>query len=119
MRTILWAAMALLSFTFIASAADVTGKWAAEITGGRGTQNVTISLQQSGGTVNGTVDGGRGATPIAEGKVDGDTITFTTTAAGRDGNPVKTTYTGKVSADHIDFSRDNGRGPVSFTAKKQ
>lgn len=109
----------MLSITFLASAADVSGKWTAEITGGRGTQNVTISLMQSGNAVSGTVDGGRGATQIADGKIDGDNITFTTTAAGRDGNPVKTTYTGKVSGDHIDFSRDNGRGPVTFTAKKQ
>ena len=27
-------------------------------------------------------------------------------------------HSGKVMGDHIDFTRDNGRGPVMFTAKK-
>jgi hypothetical protein len=120
MRTILLAFLATLSFTFIALAADATGKWTGEITTGRGPQPFNIELKQSGGTLTGAVVGGRGGDlAIADGKVDGDTITFTTTAAGRDGTPVKTTYTGKVSGDHIDFTRDNGRGPVTFTAKKQ
>jgi hypothetical protein len=120
MKTTLLAMLAMFCITFVASAADVTGKWAAEIPGrGGNTNTTTFTFQVSGGAVSGTVNGGRGDTMIADGKLDGDTLTFTTTAAGRDGTPVKTTYTGKVSADHIDFTRDNGRGPIMFTAKKQ
>jgi hypothetical protein len=120
MRTILLALLATLSFTFVAFAADASGKYTGEITTGRGPQPFNIELKQAGGALTGTITGGRGGDlAIADGKVDGDTISFTTTAAGRDGTPVKTTYTGKVSADHIDFTRDNGRGPVTFTAKKQ
>ena len=46
-------------------------------------------------------------------------LLFTTTAAGRDGTPNKQTYTGKVKGDSIHFTREGGRGPVTFTAKKQ
>jgi len=110
----------MLCITFAASAADASGKWSADIPGrGGNTTTTTFTFMVSGGTLTGTVNGGRGDTPIADGKVDGDTIIFTQTIAGRDGTPNKLTYTGKVSADHIDFSRDNGRGPVTFTAKKQ
>jgi hypothetical protein len=122
MRTILLAAMAIVSFTFVASAADATGTWSADIPGrGGNTTTTKFTFTVSGSTLSGTMDGGRGATPLTDGKVDGDTITFTQTIPGRDGGePFKITYTGKVSADHIDFSRDAGRGaPVTFTAKKQ
>ena len=59
---------------------------------------------------------------VGFGGFDGYTAQFQQLDHGcRDGGePFKITYTGKVSADHIDFSRDAGRGaPVTFTAKKQ
>ena len=41
----------------------------------------------------------------------GDTITFSRSTPGRDGGPPnKQTYTGKVGADTIEFTRDGGRG---------
>jgi hypothetical protein len=119
MKTTLLAVLALLCITFVASAADVTGKWTADVPGGRGPVATTFTFAVAGTALSGTVDGGRGATPIADGKVDGNTITFSTTVAGRDGTPNKQTYTGKVGTDSIDFTREGGRGPVTFTAKKQ
>ena len=112
----------MLAFTFIAFAADATGTWSADIPGrGGNTTTTKFTFMVSGTTLTGTMNGGRGDTPLTDGKVNGDTITFTQTIPGRDGGePFKITYTGKVSADHIDFSRDAGRGaPVAFTAKKQ
>lgn len=119
MRTTLLASLALLCITFVASAADATGKWVAEVPGRGGTpQTVTFNLKAAGSALTGTVTTQAGETPIADGKVDGDNISFTQTIQGR-GGEVKQNYTGKVSADAIEFSRDNGRGPVKFTAKKQ
>ena len=121
MKTTLLALVAMLSISFVALAADATGTWSADIPGrGGNTTTTKFTLSVSGSTLTGTIDNGRGAAPISEGKVDGDTITFTQKVAGRDGNEITISYTGKVSADHIDFSRDAGRGnPVTFTAKKQ
>src|SRR5580658_3539158 len=86
MKTTLLALLALLCFTFAASAADVTGHWSAEITTGRGPQAVTFNFSQSGTGLTGTVSGGQGGDiMIVDGKVDGDTITFSTSQPGRDG----------------------------------
>jgi hypothetical protein len=121
MKTTLLAMLALFCITFVASAADASGKWTAEVPGRNGNQTLTFNLTAAGGSLTGTITTARGDTPIAEGKVDGDTIMFVQEFPGRDGGPPnKQTYTGKVSADHIDFTRDGGRGaPIMFTAKKQ
>ncbi len=112
--------MALLCFTFAASAADVTGKWTGEITTGRGPQPFNIELKQAGNALTGAITGGRGGdVMIADGKVDGETITFSTSTPGRDGTPNVQKYTGKVNGTSIDFTREGGRGPVMFTVKKQ
>jgi hypothetical protein len=120
MKTTLLALMALLCFTFMAVAASVDGKWTAEIPGRNGgTQTTTFTFKATGSAVEGTVTTMRGDTPIADGKLDGDTLTFTITRPGRNGgDPTKVTYTGKVKGDSIDFSVDAGRGPQTYTAKK-
>lgn len=118
MRTTFLAIVALFCITFVASAADISGKWMADVPGGRGPVATTFLFTQSGNGLTGSVDAGRGANMIADGKVDGDTVTFSTTIAGRDGTPNKQTYTGKIKGDSIDFTREGGRGPVMFTAKK-
>jgi hypothetical protein len=108
----------MLAFTFIAFAADATGMCSLD-TGRGGTLRFTFRV--SGSTLAGTIEGEGGVTMLTDGKVNGDTITFTQTFPGRDGGEsFKVTYTGKVSADRIVFSRENRPGaPVTFTAKKQ
>jgi hypothetical protein len=118
MKTTILAVLALLCMTFVAFAADATGKWTGEVPGGRGPQPITLTLKASGSTLTGTITNQAGETPIADGKVDGDTISFTQTIQGRDGTPNKLTYTGKVGADSIEFTREGGRGPAMFTVKK-
>ena len=118
MKTTLLAILAMFCITFVASAADISGKWTADVPGGRGPVATTFVFMQSGSTLSGSIDAGRGANMIADGKVDGNTVTFSVTVAGRDGTPNKQTYTGKINGDSIDFTREGGRGPVMFTAKK-
>jgi hypothetical protein len=118
MRTTFLALMALLTFSFVAAAADVNGKYTAEIPGRNGTQTTTFTFKTNGSAVEGSITNARGDTPIAEGKVEGDSMTFTTTRAGRDGTPMKTTYNGKIKGDTIEFTVDAGRGPQTYTAKK-
>jgi hypothetical protein len=108
-------------------AADVTGKWTFQQEGRNGPQTVTLDLKSSGGMLTGTVAGGgrRGAdpTPISEGKIDGNSISFKT-AVEFNGNSIVTTYKGTVDGDSIklDVTRP-GRGggdptTTSVTAKK-
>jgi hypothetical protein len=119
MRTTFLALTALLTFSFVAAAADVNGKYTAEVPGRNGTQTNTFTFKTTGSSVEGTITTQRGDTPIAEGKIDGDTLTFSVSRPGRDGAVMKTVYTGKIKGDTIEFSVP-GRGgdPITYTAKK-
>ena len=118
MKRTLLALVALLCSSAAMFAADVTGKWTAEIAGrGGNTQTTTFTFKAAGAKLEGTVANARGENPIAEGKVDGDKISFVQ-IMNFNGNEMKMTYTGVVKGDSIEFTRDNGRGPATFTAKK-
>jgi hypothetical protein len=119
MKTTLLAIMAMLTFSFIASAADATGTWKGETPGRNGNQPITFTLKASGATLTGKVTTAQGDRDIEEGKVDGDNISFVITQPGRDGTPTKQNWTGKVGAESIEFTRQGGRGPVTITAKKE
>jgi hypothetical protein len=60
------------------------------------------------------VTGRQGERPISEGKVTGDTISFSV-----ESQRGKQTYTGTISGGEIKFKRSGGQGqPREFTAKK-
>lgn len=107
---------------FAAYAADVTGKWAAEAPGRGGQmQQITFNLKADGATLTGTVSGARGESDISDGKVDGDTISFSVVREFQ-GNSFKMNYTGKLAGDAIQFKmeREGGGGQArEFTAKRQ
>src|SRR6185295_284604 len=72
---------------------SVDGKWAGEAPGGRGPQQVTLTLKADGGKLTGSVAGGRGGEipieegTIANGMLKGDEIAFTRMAEGGQGQP--------------------------------
>ncbi len=110
----------LLAVSIVAIAADVTGKWVAQVPGREGqTRETTFTLKADGANLTGTISGRQGQeTPIADGKITADTLTFTVTME-RGGNTIKQTYTGKVVGDQIQFKREGGQGqPREFTAKR-
>lgn len=124
MRSTLIATFALMGVLAVgALAADVTGKYEAETQGRNGPQKVTFDLKADGNTLTGKVIRAQGESPITNGKIDGDTITFSVTMKRGD-NEFTTNYTGKVSGDSIDLTAEmagggGGRGPQKMTAKKQ
>jgi uncharacterized protein (DUF2147 family) len=115
--------MALLCFTLVAAAADATGKWAMEQPGRNGgpPRVTTFDLKASGNKLDGKVitmmQGAPVETPITDGKVEGDTVTFTV-VRNFNGNEMKTVYTGKVKDDAIDLSFEGRGGPQTAVAKK-
>jgi hypothetical protein len=118
MKRTLLALAALLCSSVALFAADVTGKWTAEIAGrGGNTQTTTFAFKADGAKLEGTITTPRGDNPISEGKVDGDKISFVQ-VMNFNGNEMKMSYTGTVKGDTIEFTRDGGRGPATFTAKK-
>jgi hypothetical protein len=97
--------LALGSLT--ALAADFNGKWTATVESPRGAQTITFDFHVDGAKLTGKVTTPRGDTDIADGKIDGDTISFAQ-VMNRDGNEFKITYTGKADGDTIKFTRQYG-----------
>ena len=62
----------------LAGAADIDGKWTAEVQGrGGNTQTQTLTLKASGSTLTGSFEGARGgAVDISEGTIDGGNVSF-------------------------------------------
>src|SRR5262249_44674735 len=115
------AAVALTSLVHAQNAVD--GKWAGEVQGGRGPQQITVTLKADGGTLTGSVLGGRGGEiAIKEGTISGSTIKFKTTQMGRGGNEITFNWSGTVKGEEIAFTRaaEGGQGQSQeFTLKKQ
>src|SRR5579864_1126110 len=69
------AIVALLAMT--ASAADVSGKWTAQVPGRNGqTRETTFSLKADGDKLTGTMSGPQGEIGIKDGMISGDNISF-------------------------------------------
>lgn len=116
MKRRVWAYVvtAVLVCAVAVMAAHVNGKWRAEFTTPDGTQRVnTFTFKADGDTVTGTVAGAQDETPIKDGKLSGDTISFT---ADR---PFGTlTYKGKVNGDEINFTVEFNENHFEITAKR-
>jgi len=110
----------LLAVALGALAADVTGKWVAQIPGRDGqTRETTFTFKVEADKLTGSISGRQGQeTPISEGKISGDTLSFTVSME-RGGDTIKQIYTGKISGDEIKFKRESGQGQArEFTAKR-
>src|ERR1035438_10587997 len=105
MKTLLLTAL-LGIFALAASAADVTGKWTAQVPGrGGNTNETTFVFKVDGAKLTGTMDGGRGGpVEITDGKTSGDDVSFVV-VRNFGGNDMKMVFKGKVSGSEIKFSR--------------
>jgi hypothetical protein len=105
---------------FSASAADITGKWTAQVPGRGGqTQETTFNLKADGDMLTGAISTQRGEMPISDGKISGDNISFTVKMSFQ-GNEMKMLYKGTVSGDQIKFTRtrEGADRTQEFTAKR-
>jgi hypothetical protein len=104
-KTLLIGTVALLALIGSAWAADVTGKWVAQIEGRGGTTETTFDFKVDGTTLTGTMASERGENEISEGKIEGDEISFVIVRSFN-GNEIKLLYKGKVAGDEITFTRE-------------
>jgi hypothetical protein len=116
--------LALLGvFAFVAAAADVTGKWTAEMQGRNGnTQTVTFNLKADGSSLTGNITNARGDTPISEGKIDGDKVSFNV-KRNFNGNEFVQKYKGTIDGDTLKLTitmttQDGQERNVDVTAKR-
>jgi hypothetical protein len=113
--------IALAALTLSVSfAADINGKWTAQVEGRRGAQTQTLTLTASGNTLTGTLQGGRGGpVEISNGTIDGDSISFTVVREFGE-NKITQQFKGTVSGGELKLTETGGRrGPVDVTYKKQ
>jgi hypothetical protein len=121
------AAAILVACAFLALAADISGKWVAQIPGRQGTTTEwTFNFKVEGGKLTGTISSQRGEQQITDGSVTGDTVQFTVVRQGGQGE-IKELYKGTIAGNEIKFTRTReggggggGRGgaPVEFVAKR-
>lgn len=102
-------------------AADVNGKWVAQVPGRDGqTREMTFNFKVEADKLTGTVSGRQGDTPFSDGKMSGDDISFIVTANFQ-GTEVKLLYKGNIAGDEIKFTRTRQGGDQpgqEFTAKR-
>jgi hypothetical protein len=122
MRQLLHSMLALALFAIAALAADVNGKWTAQMPGrGGDPQEATMTFQAKGDQITGSIATPRGERPIENGKITGDDISFSQTMEFG-GNKVTILYKGKVVGDEIRFTRqrEGGQGQArEFVAKRK
>jgi hypothetical protein len=105
--------------TILAAAADVTGKWVAQVPGRDGqTREVVYNFKADGAKLSGTMSGPQGAEiAISDGKIDGDNIAFDVKLEFN-GNSMTRKYSGVVSGDEIKMKSQTQRGAQEFVAKR-
>jgi len=139
-KKLIFGTIIFLAVAFTLAAADITGKWVAQVEGRNGATQVTFDLKASGSTLTGTVTGGMGgggrrgggggaggaaaapaATEISDGKIDGDKVTFSV-KMDRGGQTMVTTYTGTFSGDDLKLKQTrqgrNGEQTTDIAAKR-
>lgn len=121
LRFMIPAAVVVLAAITVALAANIDGKWVAQIPGPGGQmRETTFTFKAEGEKLTGTVSGRQGDVAIADGTIKGDDISFTQTFNAQ-GNQIKLVYKGKVSGDEIKMTRTvegMDRPPAEFTAKR-
>jgi len=111
----------IAAFAMAAMAADVAGTWKATAEGPNGSMERTFVFKVDGNKLTGeTTSTMLGKSTIAEGKVDGDNLSFSITADFQ-GTELKLSYKGKVAgADlHLTSQRAGDEGQsIEWTGKK-
>ncbi len=112
--------LAMFLFSALAAfAADITGNWKATAEGPNGAMERTFTFKQDGSKLTGeTVSSLLGKSAINDGKVEGDSVTFTITAEFG-GDTITVKYTGKIAGDEIKFQSEAAGNTFDWTAKKQ
>ena len=121
LRTLSFASAFVLAATLVAQAADISGKWTAQVPGRDGqTRETTFTFKVEGEKLTGTTTGRNGDQPISDGSIKGDAIAFNV-VANFNGQDVKIVYKGTIAGDEIKFTRQREGGdqpPAEFVAKK-
>jgi hypothetical protein len=96
--------------------AKVAGTWDMTFEGPRGTRTQTLTIQQDGSTIKGTVKGQRLDSPL-EGSVTGNKISFTVKRDTPNGT-FTIEYTGRVDGNSMKGKSHSERSDGDWTARR-
>ncbi len=104
-------AIAFLAVPCIAFAADLSGTWKSEFDSQIGRQKYTYTLKQEGdkltGKANSEINNEKRETPLSEGKVDGEKVSFVE-MLNFNGNDIRIAYGGTTSSNEMKLTREVG-----------
>ena len=111
--------MVVLAFTMIAAAqgSKVAGTWEITMQGRQGPMTNTLTLEQDGNKLKGTLKTQRGETPL-EGSVEGNKVNFTITRETPNGK-FEQNFTGTVEGDTMKGTVKMGEREAEWSAKKK
>jgi len=112
MKKIAFLCTAVLTLASSVWAGDANGKWTAQVPGRDGqTRETTYNFKVDGAKLTGTATTQMGETPIADGTVKGDEISFSMTINMR-GSDVKLLYKGKLTGEELKLTRTREGGDM-------
>jgi len=120
MRHLLLRLTVSLLAAVIALGADVTGTWSGQMPTRDGEmRDVTFKLKQAGTALTGAMSAFDNDVPIADGKIDGDKLSFSVTL-DFGGNSFKLLFTGTVKGNEIQMTRQREGTDLkqNFTVKR-
>lgn len=130
-HVVLWTMALVVLFAITAVAADISGKWVAQIPVTQGTQETIFNFKVSGSTLTGSMSN-PWEQEISEGKVSAYEVSFVIIRKFNE-MEMKTVYKGKIAGNEIQFTREmqrppdapgggggggRGGGPQMFTARR-
>ena len=117
-KHILVGALSMMILATVAVAADIDGKWKANLETPNGAMEITYAFQANGEQLTGTVSSQMGEEKIQEGKIKGDEISFLMVVGE---GQFKVNYKGKLAGDELRLTMSFGGGdmpPFEVTAKR-
>lgn len=115
-----WIVLLMVAFAATAAAADISGTWKATAETPNGTIERTFNFKVDGTKLTGeTTSQMMGKSVINDGKVDGDSLSFSINVKFQD-NEMKLNYQGKVKGDEMKLHVElpNGGQALEWNAKK-
>ena len=96
--------------------ADLTGVWTGLAPSRLGDQDIAFNLTQTGNTITGKMYGDYGSTPIIDGKVAGNLVTFVLIVSEQNGNQINDTrirFTGRLENGTLELVRDREKATIA------
>jgi hypothetical protein len=110
-------ALGLMLVSAQAFAADVDGKWTGSIDTPGGPVDINYTFKADGNKLTGSTSTPGGDIAIADGKIDGNKVSFSLTLDFGQG-PTTFNYTGEVSPKEMKLHSEFMGMPIDFTLKK-